>query len=316
MRLQRRMGLRRPTFLGDDSGGGTGFPAVFRAYNFTADQTIVASIFAKAKQLDHLRIKTLNLSIAAEASFDLNSGVVADTGGSDFEDANITDCGDGWYRCELTFTPSGADLSGHVYFYSTDSSFGSVDRDGTSDIYIWGGQIEESDSGRATSYIPTSGSTASRAADSLYANVEGVFDSGGTVVCEYVSRGSNAESGASPFGAGSDSDATTALELKYNGNGDSYQARITSSGNPSCFINYEESVNAEYKSALRFATDDCVLYVNGSEEGTDYTAHIPQFDFLRVGSNKTGGKSLNAPIADLYWTSAQLTNAQLTTRTT
>ena len=60
--------------------------------------------------------------------------------------------GNGWWRCIVTVTPSG----GAAFYWTA----GNAD---SGDIYIWGAQLETGSF--PTSYIPTSGSTVTRAAD-------------------------------------------------------------------------------------------------------------------------------------------------------
>ena len=63
-----------------------------------------------------------------------------------------TDAGNGWWRCQLTVTPAGNTL----YQWR-------VGNNNSGDIYVWGAQLEPGSF--PTSYIPTSGSTVTRAAD-------------------------------------------------------------------------------------------------------------------------------------------------------
>ena len=85
-------------------------------------------------------------------------------------DHSIIPYPNGWYRCSMTFT-SGTDGNQGVQFYlvtSTGStSLNSAGANGE-EIYMWGAQMEAGTF--PTSYIPTSGSTATRAVDTAQIN--------------------------------------------------------------------------------------------------------------------------------------------------
>ena len=88
------------------------------------------------------------------ARFDLSNGTFSIIGTTT---AKIENIGNGWYRCSITANTTG------IRFYVPSSS-GSESGDGTSGVYIWGAQLEQQS--YATSYIPTTGATATRLADS------------------------------------------------------------------------------------------------------------------------------------------------------
>jgi hypothetical protein len=67
---------------------------------------------------------------------------------------SITEIGDGWYRCSITYSFTESDayyLDNSVGFSGSDTYTG----DGTSGIYIWGAQLEQS--ATVGEYIPTTG---------------------------------------------------------------------------------------------------------------------------------------------------------------
>jgi hypothetical protein len=100
-------------------------------------------------------------------TFDLQSGTISETGsGTDESDCSIKPAGNGFYRVSVSIQPSatgsvfsGAQPSGALGWQPV------VAGDGTSGVYIWGGQLEAQPF--ATSYIRTEGAAVSRSGDVL-----------------------------------------------------------------------------------------------------------------------------------------------------
>jgi hypothetical protein len=86
------------------------------------------------------------------------------------EDASIKDVGNGWFRISITQTVLSSDSTNIWKINLTDGSVYSTGVIGEY-AYIWGAQLEEGS--YPTSYIPTSGSTVTRAADDMpnYLNI-------------------------------------------------------------------------------------------------------------------------------------------------
>ena len=119
------------------------------------------SIFAKAAEYDYLWIRGLGLGGNGGARFNISTGVVE--GVADFTSATIEDYGNGWYRCIATGTTPPATTTGPYYHPSPTASYTVYAGDGTSGIYTYGAQVEAAS--YATSYIPTYGTSQTRAQD-------------------------------------------------------------------------------------------------------------------------------------------------------
>lgn len=115
---------------------------------------ITLSVYAKAGT-------TGFLYLSADGSnyqwFNLNTGTVG-TAGTGLSSARITARGNGWYRCSVFF----AGTSSFAVFGQSDGDNSFVTTNGDS-ILLWGFQVEALSI--ATSYIPTTTSTASRSSD-------------------------------------------------------------------------------------------------------------------------------------------------------
>jgi hypothetical protein len=133
------------------SGGGTGSSFVRRTGYSLSGATYTLSVFAKAANSSIIWVSIYNDGFKY---FDLSNGTKSGTG------TEIQELVNGWYRCSVTATsgPSNIGMGLCDAFGSTNCTL-----DGSKSVYFWGAQIEESP--YPTSYIPTAGSTVTRAAD-------------------------------------------------------------------------------------------------------------------------------------------------------
>jgi len=124
---------------------------------------LTVSVYAKANTYRYLIMGGRGSNNASTSPvFDLQSGTVAEVGGSVWS-ASITPAGDNWYRCSITATLGTGGVVVGVVDTATRHD-GQFLADGTSNLYVWGFQVEESAT-FPTSYIPTAGTALTRNAD-------------------------------------------------------------------------------------------------------------------------------------------------------
>jgi hypothetical protein len=158
--------------LVDSGAGGAGQVRVFQGFTVSASTGYTHSVFAKADQLDYIALRTLGFSSGNGISvFNLSAGTLSEKDVS-HDAATIENYGNGWYRCSITFTTDSADTAGSIAIHVLEDESASIsdtNLDGTSSILIYGAQLEAVSAvvPYASSYIPTSGATATRAAETL-----------------------------------------------------------------------------------------------------------------------------------------------------
>ena len=107
----------------------------------------------------------------AYAVFDLQNETITQSGGANYVSSSIENYGNDWYRIILTCTASASTLK--VHFYLSNSGTAEAPTyvgDGSSYLHFYGAQVEAGS--YPTSYIPTYGTSASRAKDFINQNIQ------------------------------------------------------------------------------------------------------------------------------------------------
>jgi len=246
------------------------------------------------------------------ARFDFSSLTVTDLKNNGlFDGGQIESLDNGWYRCSANGTGESSSVQ-----YQIIPWIGSVggdwsndryhDGDSVSGLYIWGAQLEEGSF--PTSYIKTSGASATRSADNASITGEN-FSSWyrqdeGSLYCEAAKRDvSYSVIPVSVDGGSSDYiflnlRSTESFEIKKN---NSYQ--VSSLG----FSN----VDAEtyHKIIGAYKKDNSAVSLNGIDALTDTDCEIPAINRLVIGS--ISGAAQNCHIKKISYYPQRLTNEQL-----
>lgn len=131
------------------------------------------SMFAKAGERNWIAVVVDFDASFPYCFFDLSSGVIGVK--STQLSASITSCGNGWYRCSVTFTPTSTTSVSCFTLVTTGNNTQLYTGDGTSGLYIWGAQLEAGVF--QTSYIPSSQTFTSRASTATYVGSDGLIKS-------------------------------------------------------------------------------------------------------------------------------------------
>ena len=232
------------------------------------------SVFAKAGEYNFLRIADGD---GNGAFFNLSNGTIV---GSLSANPTIISIGNGWYKCSMTALTSGTStLMALVVCQSGTTAV--FTGDGTSGIYIYGAQLEAGS--YATSYIPTIASSVTRNADvisktgisSLIGQTEG------TIFVDVILGNENAEMYLilqNILGNVIEDSIyiqRNTNELKFVG-WDGYDLNWNISGG-------SFTTGQRVKIAAAYKANDIVLYVNGTQIGTDSVASIPPTTSLALG---------------------------------
>jgi hypothetical protein len=222
-------------------------------------------------------------------------------------EVSYTTIGD-YYRILITanFT-SGLAALVYIMPLATDSyPFFEFQNSDNRSFYLWGAQVEASS--YATSYIPTSGSTATRLGETANnAGGAGVFNSGEGVLYAELSGLVNGGVDRSI----SLSDGTTSNYLRITLHANSNRIAFFS-GNGVNYNNYDFSQSSDLKMAFQYKENDWKIYINGTLKGTDTSAltfspnTLSNLSFSLVSTSPFYGKTKNIQVFNYALTDEEL----------
>jgi len=272
------------------------------------------SVYAKASERNWICL--LNNSIAnALAFFNLATGTIGTVGSG--ATATITNVGNGWYRCSITFTAIAATNNCHIRLAPSDNvlSYNGVAGNGA---FIWGAQLEVG--AFATSYIPTVASQVTRSPD--ICNITAPMfapwynQPAGTFIVE-VGRFSSVPSTAlATLISVTDNPLANDWILMFGDNAGT-TSNYTSAGVGQASLYVATSISAGGKTGFAYAANDFAAAVNGGTVTTDTSGTLnTDLTVLRIGGFAANPNYLNGYIRRVTYYPFRASNNQLQALTT
>ena len=260
----------------------TSLIAVQDAHTVTASTDYVVSFFAKKGDIRYVQLfhGSGQVSDNPRTNFDLEDGVVSAE--SSNHDSSMVDYGNGWYRCITKLTTfSVTNLQIYINGVATSNAARSATNSWTAgdDFYVWGVQLEDGGAGVGatypTSYIPTSGSSVTRVADTANGagNSEVFNDSEGVL---YVNAAALNNDGTFRTFSINNGATTNSILIGYANTSNKVIAETKVAGTKVQTNTVAVASALDFnKMAIKYKLNDYSLYVNGFELATDTSASVP-----------------------------------------
>jgi len=243
------------------------------------------------------------------ANFDVQNGVIGSVGDCT---ATIEDYGNGWYRCTATTTNTVAPTNYAIVIIDNGTATRLPNSTGIGSYYVWGAQLEQQSF--ATSYIPTSGSTATRLGETANnAGGAGVFNSEEGVL--YIESALiNVSQNGMRISISDGSSAENRITFRYlNNNQIQIELGLTNGFSEILNLNNSENFN---KIAVVYNSINASVFINGVKLITDSMSslnNLSQLQFNRFNSNI---ENFYGKVKDLKVFNYALTDEELQTLTT
>jgi hypothetical protein len=263
------------------------------------------SIFLKQAEYTSARILVFDgIATTYAAIFNLSAGTLTSTTGSPLA-TSINASGNGFWRCGITVT--GTVVAGNVQVRPVSGGNDNFTGDGTSGIYLWGAQLEAG--AFATSYIPTTSATVTRAADVASitgSNFSSFYNSSaGTLFAEYRTPASGLR-GVADF---NDNTANERIALLTSGT-DPKMLVVDGGATQADLDGGTIVASTMTKTAVAYAVNDFSIVHAAGTAVTDTSGTLPTVDRLLIGADQASNYQ-NGRIKRLTYWPTRLSNTVL-----
>jgi len=305
--------------------GTSTFPQITLSVTATTTNTHTLTCFVKNAGLNFIQLRIRNPAAQNNffrAVFNLTTGAVTQgnaSGNGTFTSASATSVGNGWWRCTITGI---ADTSGTsiqtvaILTYDANATVAnSTNSAATDGLFIWGAQLEAG--AFPTSYIPTTTTALTRAADVALVNTLSPWfnSASGTLYVEgQLATGVNP---VTPPALVSLDDTTLSnrMQLRRQTPGTVGDFRFVSSGGNFTGTATAGTLTGINKQAAAYAVSDQSGVVNGTlMTGITPIATLPTITRLALGDGP-GSVPLNGWLRRVTFYPRRLSNAELQTIT-
>jgi hypothetical protein len=246
-------------------GVGTTQHRIVRSITFLNSTEYTASVYVK-RNVGLRNFAIISVLTGQRVYYDLTNGTVLST---TLGSGTIESVGNGWFKCTVTGTSTST--SGAFYLAMADVTE-TYTGDGTSSLYIWGCQNEQGS--YATSYIPTQGATATRAAEVCTGagNDQVINSTEGVLYAEIAALVTSGENRVITISDGS-SNNSSRIQLYTNTN--EIEMRTVVGGVVQALERVAISNTLNFnKIAYKYKANDFQLYVNGSKLRFDTSGSV------------------------------------------
>jgi len=299
-------------------------------YSIPGSTPYTFSFFVKANQRNNISLRYYFADTNWVARvFDLSgSGALTQSSTGSAADVtsisqSIVSCPNGWYRISLTLTQP---TTRSAYFSIDGCTTSTPTLDAgpgiqlyTGDVnkgyYLWGAQEEAG--AYPSSYIPTTTSAVTRAADVSTSTATSVFESSwynqteGTVFAEfgpYGNGGATKNPGIVQIDSGS---GVNTIRMFCGGSTSPVLGVDTSSVNQAYISSGTLTPSLTSKITGAYRVNDFARAVNGANLGTDSSGTVPTVSQMLIGTGSAGVTELNGTIKRLVYWGQRLPNTTL-----